>query len=460
MPEKRTRKSSMDLTEGNRAWLIIRFALPILLGQLFQNLYNSVDSIVVGRYVGTTALAAVSSSSDISMLLTGFFTGLSTGASVLFSRYYGAKNYEKLHDSIPTAVTFSIALGVILTAAGVIFAGLLLRVVGCPDDVFGEADRYLRIYLIGLLFTSIYNVGSGVLRSVGDSKSPFYYLVIASLTNIVLDFFFVRFLSFGVEGAAFATIFSQALSVLLVFRQLMRADDVYQVIPKDLKIDPVILKEVVSLGIPAAIQSSLTSISNLFVQRYINAFGSAAMAGIGAAKKIDKFVGLTSQSIGLAATTFVSQNNGAGKKDRAVQGVNTCLILSFICIAVPGILIYFFAPFFVGIFTEDAEAVSFGVAMIHTMMPLYYFQSLNSVFSNAVRGFGRSTAVMILSLLGMIGCRQVFLAVSMHVNYSVTNIFIGYPLGWFFSALFVFLYYVYIVRKYRGVSSIERKGGR
>ncbi len=454
MREEKSKKTSVDLTDGNMYILIIQFALPIMLGQLFQNLYNSVDSAVVGRYVGTTALAAVSSSSDISMLLTGFFTGLSTGAGILFSRYFGARDYARLHDAIHTAVTFAVLLGVSMTVAGILCADLLLTIVACPEDVFAEASIYLRIYLVGILFTAIYNVGSGVLRAMGDSRSPFYYLVISSITNICLDFLFIAVFHFGVQGAAFATICSQLLSVSLVFHKLLTADDVYKITIKDLRIDRELLGEVINLGIPSAIQSSLTAISNLFVQRYINAFGSSAMAGIGAAKKIDKFVGLTSMSIGQATATFVSQNNGAAKKDRAVQGVNACLILAFICVAIPGIVIYFFADFFIGIFTTDTAAIGFGVAMIRTMLPLYYCQSLNQIFSNATRGFGKSKAVMVLSLLGMIGCRQIFLAVSMRVNYSVTNIYVGYPVGWFFSALFVFIYYVYTLWKYKDADMV------
>lgn len=441
------KKSSMDLTEGSIVKLIVAFALPIFVGQIFQNLYNSVDAIVVGQFVGTTALAAVSSCSDISMLLTGFFTGLSTGAGVLFARYFGAKDYQNLHDAIHTALAFALLLGVVMAIAGILLTPLLLRVVDCPADVYAEADRYLRIYLIGILFTAIYNVGAGVLRAVGDSKSPFYYLLLSSVANIVLDLVTVLWLKMGVIGVAVATICAQGLSVFLVFRQLICANDVYKVVLKELKLQKHLLLQVLDLGIPAAIQASLISISNLFVQRYINGFGSAAMAGIGAAKKIDKFAGLISQSVGLTTTTFVSQNFGARKLDRAFRGIRTCLVICGICVAALGIPIYFFAGLFVRIFTADESAVSYGIAMIHTMMPLYYCQALNQVFSNAVRGFGKSRAVMFLSLLGMVGCRQLWLAVSMGINGSVTNIFIGYPLGWFFSALFVFLYYWFSIRR-------------
>ena len=441
------KKSSTDLTEGNIVKLIIAFALPVFIGQIFQNLYNSVDAIVVGQFVGTTALAAVSSCSDISMLLTGFFTGLSTGAGVLFSRYFGAKDYRNLHDTIHTALAFALLLGVFMAIAGILLTPLLLRVVDCPADVYIEAERYLRIYLVGILFTAIYNVGAGVLRAVGDSRSPFYYLLISSVANIVLDLAAVVWLNMGVIGVAVATICAQGLSVFLVFRRLICTADVYKVTLKDLRLQKELLLQVLDLGIPAAIQASLISISNLFVQRYINGFGSAAMAGIGAAKKIDKFAGLISQSVGLTATTFISQNCGAGKLNRAFRGIRACLIICGVCVAALGIPIYLFAGFFVRIFTTDESAVSYGIAMIHTMMPLYYCQALNQVFSNTVRGFGKSRAVMVLSLLGMIGCRQLWLAISMGINSSVTNIFIGYPVGWFFSAFFVFLYYWFAVRK-------------
>ena len=441
------RKSSVNLTEGNIYKLIIGFALPILVGQIFQNLYNSVDAIVVGNAVGTTALAAVSASADISHLLIGFFTGLSTGAGVLFSRYFGAGDQQKLHDSIHTALTFALILGTAMTIVGIIITPLLLRIVDCPQDVYGQAMLYLRIYLIGVLFTAIYNVASGVLRAVGDSRSPFRYLIISSVVNIALDLMLVIVLKWGVAGTAIATIFSQLISVFLVFRRMLKTDDVYHLVIRDLGIRKQYLKQILDLGLPAAIQASLTSISNLFVSRYINGFGSAAMAGIGAAKKIDKFAGMVAQSLGLSTATFVGQNYGAGRIRRAYQGIRTCLIMSFVYVAVIGTIIYTNASLFVKIFTSNPDAVYYGVAMITTMMPLYFAQALNQIFSNAVRGFGKSRMVMVLSLLGMIGCRQLFLAVSMAYNHSVYNIYIGYPVGWFFSAVFVIIYYFTVIRR-------------
>lgn len=437
----------MDLTQGNIVKQIILFTLPILLGQIFQNLYNSVDSIVVGNYVGTTALAAVTSSSDISQLIVGFFTGLSTGSGVLFSRYFGSRDNAKLHDAIHTALLFAVILGVIMAAVGIIIAPFLLNVVECPDDVYGEALDYLRIYLIGVLFTSMYNVASGVLRAVGDSRHPFYYLVASSCTNIVLDLVFVVLFKMGVAGVAIATIISQLISVILAFHNMMMTNDVHKLVVKDLKIDGGMLKEVLTLGLPAAIQSCLISISNLFVQRYINEFGSAAMAGTGAAKKIDKYAGMVAQCLGLSITTFISQNVGANRYDRAFKGIRTVMLMGFVAVAFFGIPIYFFADTFMRLFTSDANALVYGVGMITVMMPLYYFQTLHQVFSNAVRGFGKSTVVMFTSVFGLIICRQIFLAISMKINHVIENVFWAYPVGWGCAALFAFTYYYFVIRR-------------
>ena len=441
------KKSSTNLTTGSITKQILVFAVPIFVGQLFQTLYNSVDAIVVGNAVGTTALAAVSASADISHLLVGFFAGLSTGAGVLFSRSFGAGDHKKLHDAIHTALTFSLILGVSMAVLGVLISPLLLNIVDCPPDVYEEALLYLRIYLVGVLFTALYNVGAGVLRAVGDSKNPFYFLVISSITNIVLDVLLVVVFPLGVAGAALATVGSQFVSVFLVFRKMLFTNDVYKLVLRDLHINKQLLLEVLDLGLPAAVQACLTSVSNLFVTRYINSFGSAAMAGIGAAKKIDRFAGMVAQSLGLATSTFVGQNVGAKKFGRAFSGIRVCLAVGFAYVAVVGSAIYFNAEPLTRVFTADADAIGYGVAMITTMIPLYFCQAFNQIIANAVRGFGKSRVVMVCSLSGMIVCRQIFLAITMSMNWSVYNIYYGYPLGWFFAALFVFIYYWFAIRR-------------
>ena len=444
------KKTSLDLTQGSITKQIILFALPILLSQVFQNLYNSVDSLIVGNFLGTTALAAVTSCADISQLLVGFFTGLSAGAGVLFARYFGMKNYERLHDAISTSLIFSFIIGITMMAVGICIADVLLNIVACPADVYDEAIIYLRVYLVGLLFTSLYNVASGVLRSVGDSRNPFIYLVISSILNIILDIIFVVVFKMQVLGVALATIISQLLSVILVYYQLTHAHDVYRIDLRHLKFDSKMLKEVISLGLPAALQSCLISISNLFVQRYVNLFGSSVMAGVGAAKKIDKFVGLIANSLGMSTATFVSQNIGAKRIDRAKKGIRITFVLAFIPVAIIGSLIYIYANRAISLFIDDKDAIYYGAMMIQTMMPLYYSQSINQIMLNTLRGFGKSFVAMILSLLGMIGIRQLFLAISFSIERNVNHVFLGYPIGWIFSALFVSLYYFIVIRpKYK-----------
>lgn len=349
------KKTSLDLTQGSIIKQIILFALPILLSQVFQNLYNSVDSLIVGNFLGTTALAAVTSCADISQLLVGFFTGLSAGAGVLFARYFGMKNYERLHDAISTSLIFSFIIGITMMAVGICIADVLLNIVACPADV-------------------------------------------------------------------------------------------YRIDLRHLKFDSTMLKEVISLGLPAALQSCLISISNLFVQRYVNLFGSSVMAGVGAAKKIDKFVGLIANSLGMSTATFVSQNVGAKRIDRAKKGIRITFVLAFIPVAIIGSLIYIYANRAISLFIDDKDAIYYGAMMIHTMMPLYYSQSINQIMLNTLRGFGKSFVAMILSLLGMIGIRQIFLAISFSIERNVNHVFLGYPIGWIFSALFVSLYYFIVIR--------------
>jgi len=450
------KSSTTDFTKGNIAKQIIVFAIPIFLGQVFQCLYNSADSIIVGNLVGKTALAAVSASADISAFLIGFFTGFSTGGAIVISRYFGAHRDKELHNSIHTLITFSLLVGGGMAAIGILLSPNLLDLVDCPSDVYEEALSYLRIYLLGVLFTAIYNVGASVLRAVGDSQRPFIYLVVSSLLNIVLDLIFVGVFQMGVAGAAWATIIAQLLSVVMVFVRLIRAKDVYQVIPKDLlHMDGKILKEIAVLGFPAGIQACLISISNLFVQKYINAFGSAALAGIGAGRKIDNFVGIICQCLGLATSTFVSQNIGAKKLGRAFKGIRVCIVINIIYILVVGTPIFIFAREAVSIFTDDAETIQYGMEITRVMIPFYVFMALNQVFANAVRGFGKSVMVTICSVTGMIVIRQIFLAIMFAIDpTNIWAVYYGFPLGWICAALgTIFCYFFFVRRHYRHVKA-------
>lgn len=438
---------SVDLTEGNIAKNIMLFALPLVAGQLFQNLYNTVDSIVVSRCVGLTALAAVTSCADISRLLVGFFTGLSVGSGVAFSRYFGSKDYENLHRAIHTALAFSVLMGLFMMTLGILSSPLLLRLVDCPADVYPEALLYLRVYLVGVLFTSIYNVQSGVLRSVGDSRSPFLYLVAASLINIALDLFFVAVLGWGVAGVAIATILSQSGSVAMVTARMLRTGDVYRLEPRHLTIDGRMLSGILKLGIPSAIQTCLISFSNLFVQRYVNGFGTQAMAGAGAGKKIDEYVSTLTVALGQSSTTYVGQCMGSGKYGRAYQGIRCVIAINLAVILLLATPIYIFARPISGLFTDDAGAVGYAVTMVRTLMPLYILQSFHQVLSNSVRGFGHSGAALVTTVAGLIVCRQIYLAIATALVRDVRLVFLSWPVGWAFSAALAGIYYYLVIRR-------------
>ena len=442
-----SKRKNIDFTSGPIPRELAAFAAPILLGHIFQNLYNSVDAIVVGRCVGTTALAAVTVCSDISNLLVGFFMGLSTGAGVVFSRYFGSREEEKLRRSVHTALLFSAMIGLFVALVGIPLSPLLLRAVACPADVMDEAVAYLRIYLFGVLFTSFYNVGSGVLRSVGNSRDPFYYLVLGSVTNILLDFFFVLGLDLGVIGVGLATVVSQGMTVLLVIQNLRRTEGPCRLEWRELRIDWVRLREIVQISLPAALQTSLISFSNLFVQRYVNLFGSSAMAGIGAARKIDRFINMISQSLALSVTTFVSQNVGAGKLERARRGMVWTMVFACVLVTLVATPIYFYARPAIRLFIQNEEAVNYGVEMLHVLVPLFIFQTAHVVLSHAARGYGYSMNAMVTSLLGVVGVRQAFLIVSMSRNMVIQNNYWAYPVGWI-SALILLFVGIYISRQW------------
>lgn len=438
---------SVELTEGSIPKLMLRFALPILLGQVFQNLYNSADSIVVGQFCGTHALAAVSACSAISRLLTGFFAGLSIGTGVLIAWFFGAKDYKKLHDSIHTALLFAIILGTLMATLGVLCAPFLLRATDCPEEVYLPALQYLRIYLVGVLFTAMYNVGAGILRAVGDAKTPLYYLIISSVINIAVDLLAVAWLNMGVIGVALATVVSQLCSMLLVYATLMRTDDVHRVHLSHLMIDRKLLGQLIDLGIPTAIQNSLNALSDVFVQKYINGFQSAAIAGIGAAKRLDHFVALVALSVGNAETMFVSQNIGARKTGRAIKGIYVSLAITLVfstCVSIPG---YIFAPSLVKIFNGSPEVLNYGVGMMRVMMPLYCLQGLSHIYACAIRGFGHSRTIMLLNLFSLVIVKQIFLAVALNLVHDVCFIYWCYPLSWAVASVLNIAFFFVFIKK-------------
>ncbi len=439
---------TMDLSKGGIFSRLMIFALPLLAGQVFQSLYNSVDSIIIGNFESAQALAAVSASFSVTIIASGFFTGMSAGSSAMLARFFGAKDYKRLHDAVHTTMFSAIIMGVVLGVLGIIFTPALLRLTTCPAEIFEMATVYLRIYMAGLIFTSVYNIGAAILRSVGDSQSPFIFLVFSSLLNIGLDLLFVAVLKMGVAGVAIATIISQGISMILVTWKAMKLDEEYRFRFSHLMIDWPILKETLRLGLPAGIQSCFTGISNLFVQRYVNTFDSLAIAGIGSAMRIDQFAGMPCMTLGLAMTTFVGQNLGAGKNSRAHKSVGISTLMSMVIVVALCTPTYFFAPDLVRIFSQDATVVEVGTGMLRVIMPLYAFMGLNGLFGGILRGFRYSFTSMICSICGMVAARQLWLFFTLnYVEHNINFIYYGYPVGWFCSFMPMLIVYLVSIRK-------------
>ena len=427
-----SRKTTVrDMTEGSIVKQVILFALPLMLGNIFQMLYNTVDSIVVGNFVGKQALAAVGSTTMIVNMMVFFFNGFSTGAGVIIANLFGARNMEKLHKAIETTMAATFLLSALFTVAGVAAVKPMLRFMATPEDVFGEATVYLQIYIGGISGLLVYNMGSGILRAVGDTMRPLFFLVLTSVVNIVLDLVFVVGLHSGIEGVAWATIISQFISAVLTLLLLTRSENIYRLTWIDLKIDRGILGEIFAVGLPAGIQSIITAFSNVFVQSYINFFGSSCMAGWSCYNKLDQFVMLPMQSMAMAATTFISQNIGAGRERRADKGTVITVSMSVGVTAVIVALLCLFAAPAVRMFSPDESVIEYGVLFIRANCFFLLFNCVNHVLAGALRGRGDSKGPMIIMLLAFVGIRQVYLYVVTHfVANTPFLVGFGYPVGW------------------------------
>lgn len=431
------------MTHGSILKAVVLFSLPLMLGNVFQMLYNTVDSIVVGNFVGTQALAAVGSTTMIVNMMVFFFNGFSAGAGVVISRNFGAKDMEKLHTAIHTTMAATFVLSVIFSVGGVLAVPAMLRFMSTPEDVFGEATVYLQIYIGGISGLLIYNIGGGILRAVGDSTRPLYFLVLTSVLNIILDLVFVLVLHRGIDGVAYATVLSQFISAVLVLMLLTRTNDIYKLTWRDLKIDFPTLSEIFAVGLPAGIQSIITAFSNVFVQSYVNFFGSSCMAGWSSYNKLDQFVMLPMQSMSMAATTFVSQNIGAKQEKRADKGGVLAILLTVSVTAVIVTGLYVFAAPAVGMFTKDQSVIDFGVLFIHNNVFFLLFNCVNHVLAGALRGRGDSKGPMIIMLSTFVGLRQVYLYVVTHfVANTPVLVGFGYPVGWMSCCVVEVVYYL------------------
>lgn len=434
-------RNDADMTQGSIWPLLLRFAVPLAVGMLFQQLYNTVDMVVVGQYVGREAQAAVGSVSSIVNMLVGLCSGLSLGAGVVISQAYGAHDSKRLHAAVHTTVSMTFILCVIATVIGLTIVRPMLHAMRTPDEVFNEASQYLTIYFAGITGLLIYNMGGSVLRAVGDSRRPLYFLIFSAVLNTLLDLLFVIAFRMGVAGVAWATIIAQGASALLILVTLTLEKGAYGLRWKELHIERDTFRQVLRVGWPSGIQQALTAFSNVFVQSYINAFGAAAMAGWGNYNKLDIFIIVPAMAIAQASTTFVGQNWGAKQPRRARQGAHQSLMLSLSMTAVLAVLMVVFARPLMRLFSPDPEVIENGVRFVQIISPFYVAVCFNQIYSGALRGIGNARAPMIIMLGSFVVFRQIYLFISTSLGGGFVAVALAYPMGWMLCSVLVTIVY-------------------
>lgn len=440
--EQNTVKTTL-MTEGAIGKKILAFAFPLFLGNLFQQLYNTADSLIVGNFLGSNALAAVSSSGNLIFLMVGFFHGIAMGAGVVIARYYGARELPEVKKAVHTTIAFGLAAGVFLTIAGTLLTSRILVWMGTPADVLPESATYFRIYFMGSLSFVMYNVFVGILQSVGDSRHPLIYLIVSSVINILLDLLLVGMLGFGVGAAAFATILSQFISALLcLFRLMYKSPEDYKVFLRQIRFDLPMLKQIISNGLPAGFQNSIIALANVVVQSNINKFGKMAVAGCGAYSKIEGFGFLPITCFSLALTTFISQNLGAKQYDRAKKGARFGILCSITMAELVGIFIYFFIPALIGAFNRTPEVVAYGTAQARIVTLFYFLLAFSHCIAGILRGAGKASVPMLTMLCFWCIVRVTYITLIVHFLPVINVIFWAYPLTWSLSSIVFLIYFL------------------
>ena len=445
------------ITEGNISKQLLLFFFPILFGTFFQQLYNTVDAIVVGQFLGSAALAAVGGGTSTAInLLIGFFTGLSSGATVIISQYYGARNYSDTKKAIHTAIMIAIFGGIAILAIGLIFTRPLLLIIGTPEDVLPPAESYMRIYFIGSVFNTIYNMGAGIFRALGDSKKPLYFLIASCMVNIVLDVVLVGFTPLGVAGAAWATIMSQAVSAILVIHYLKNLDDNIKFEYSELKIDGPILRNTLKIGLPTGIQSVLYTISNLIIQANVNAFGTATAAAWAAYGKIDAIFWMSINAFGIAATTFVGQNYGAHLFDRVKKGVRISMLIGSIMTVLISAAFLALQDYSLMLFTNDQDVLDIGVKILLILAPTWITYVPIEIMSGVMRGCGKTLIPTIITVIGICVLRALWLQIVPGDDPTLASVFLCYPVSWIITSLAILIYYFFgdVIPKKKKVKNV------
>lgn len=431
------------ITEGVIWKQLLYFFFPILLGTFFQQLYNTIDAVVVGNFVGTEALAAVGgSTATIINLLVGFFVGLSSGATVIISQYYGAGRMQETSDSVHTAMALALVGGAFFTVVGILIAPWSLKLMDTPSEIMGDSLTYMRIYFGGLIFSMLYNIGSGILRAVGDSKRPLYFLIVCCLVNLVLDLLFVAVFEWGVMGAALATTLSQAVSAVLVVITLMRTSMFYRLVLREIRFHAAILWDMIRIGFPAGMQSVMYSVSNIIVQTSINGFGTDAVAAWTAFGKIDGIFWMIMGAFGVSITTFAGQNFGAQKYDRMRKSVRVCLVMAFGTAIIMSVVVLLCGGLIMRLFTSEEEVIEYGLRMIRMVSPFYFTYVCIEVLSGAARAAGDSLIPMIMICVGVCLLRVVWIWIVVPFSHTIEMVVVSYPLAWGLTSILFIVYYL------------------
>ena len=434
------KKNTVLMTEGGIFKNLLFFATPLILGNLLQQMYNAVDSIIVGNYVGSNALAAVGAGASLIYLLIAFSLGASVGAGVIVSQYLGAKEKEGVHKAVHTAMTISIILGLILTVGGILISRKLLVMMNTPAEILDDAACYLRIYSCGLIFNVVYNMAAGILNAAGNSRRSLMYLAAAAVVNIFMDLLLIAGLKIGVAGAAIATNFSQAISCILALWFLFRVPADYRISLKSLRIHKAMALRIIQIGLPTGIQNMVISFSNILIQASINQYGATAVAGFSAYLKIDGFNILPVLSFSMAITTFIGQNYGAGKYDRMKKGMWVTLLMGIVYTVLTGILLLTFSGQIMRLFSEDVGVIAYGQTAMRYFCPFYWILAILHSLAGTVRGTGKSIPPMVVLLVSLCLFRIVWIQLVLPYYTSIEGIFILYPVSWLVGAVLMILY--------------------
>lgn len=432
------------ITEGVIWQQLLLFFFPILFGTFFQQLYNAADAIVVGRFVGKEALSAVGGSTGmLTQVVVGFFVGLSSGSAVMISQYYGAKRPEMAGYAVHTSIAFSILAGIVIMVMGIWLAPAMLMAMDTPADVLELSVIYIRIYFAGIIGNLIYNMGAAILRAVGDTRRPLFFLIASCLVNIVLDVLFVVGLHMGVMGAALATIISQAFSAVLVILVLVKTQDMYRLNLKQIHIDSRMLKRIIRIGFPAGLQSVMYSSSNVIIQSSINALGTNTVAAWAAYSKLDSVFWMIVSAFGISVTTFVGQNYGAGKPERVREGIRCCMVMTLVVSIVISMLIYNWGIYGFQLFTTDVDVVRIGIDMMRYLTPFYVTYVTIEILSGALRGVGDCWVPMVLCCFGVCVLRITWILVAVPLKEDMYTIMFSYPMTWVVTTVLFILYYLF-----------------